>query len=174
MNFKWHPDERPPFIDPHSKAKLDVLRSYLRAYFDRLNVYPGREEFKIDLIDGFAGGGTFLDDDEVVSGTPLIMLEECEAATERLNANRTKPLRFDCKCYFIEKRAAHTDHLRLVLKERGYALNDGRIVVRNSLFEKEVENILAEIKRRQPLAGRAIFLLDQTGFSQVELNPINS
>ena len=58
-DFKWHPDEPPPLIEEHSKAKLDVLRSYLRAYFDRLNVNPARDEFKLDLIDGFAGGGTF-------------------------------------------------------------------------------------------------------------------
>ena len=169
MNFNWHPDERPPIIDPHSKAKLDVLRSYLRAYFDRLNVNPSREEFKIDLVDGFAGGGTFSDDEKLVSGTPLIMLEESKAAMDRLNEGRTKPLRFDYKCYFIEKEATHADHLRKVLRERSYALDDGKIVVRNSLFEDEVEDILTAIKHRQPRAGRAIFLLDQTGFSQVEL-----
>ena len=169
MNFNWHPKDPPPCIDEHSKAKLEVLRSYLRAYFDRLNVNPSREEFRIDLVDGFAGGGTFLDGEKIVSGTPLIMLEESKAAMERLNENRTKPLCFDCKCYFIEKEAAHAAHLQRVLKEREYVLDDGRIVVRNSLFEDEVEDILAEVKHRQPRAGRAIFLLDQTGFSQVEL-----
>ncbi len=169
MNFNWHPKDPPPCIDEHSKAKLEVLRSYLRAYFDRLNVNPSREEFRIDLVDGFAGGGTFLDGEKIVSGTPLIMLEESKAAMERLNENRTKPLRFDCKCYFIEKEAAHAAHLQRVLKEREYVLDDGRIVVRNSLFEDEVEDILAKVKHRQPRAGRAIFLLDQTGFSQVEL-----
>ena len=71
MSFKWHPDEPPPHIEAHSKAKLTVLRSYLRAYFDRLNVNPQREEFKLDLIDGFAGGGTFLEGDAVLSGTPV-------------------------------------------------------------------------------------------------------
>ena len=170
MNFKWHPDERPPLVEPHSKAKLDVLRSYLRAYFDRLNINPNREEFKLDLVDGFAGGGTFLDGNTIVSGTPLIMLEESKAAIERLNRNRTKPLRFDCRCYFVDKEAAHTDHLRKVLSERGYVANDDEIVVRNSLFEEEVDEILTGIRRRQPRAGRAIFLLDQTGFSQVELS----
>lgn len=70
MSFKWHPDEAPPNIEPHSKAKLDVLRSYLRAYFDRLNVNPNREQFKLDLIDGFAGGGTFLDEGAIRAGTP--------------------------------------------------------------------------------------------------------
>ena len=169
MPFSWHPDEPPPSIEAHSKAKLDVLRRYLRAYFDRLNVNPQREEFKLDLVDGFAGGGTFLDGDEMVSGTPLIMLEESEAARDRLNRGRTKPLHFDCKCYFVDVETAHTDHLRKVLVERGYEVDDSRIVVRNGSFEEEVEDVLKEIRQRQPRAGRAIFLLDQTGFSQVEL-----
>ena len=51
MSFNWHPNEAPPRIKAHSKAKLNVLRSYLRAYFDRLNVNPQREGFKLDLID---------------------------------------------------------------------------------------------------------------------------
>ena len=42
MSFKWHPDEAPPPVEVHSKAKL--------------NVKPQHEEFKLDLIDGFAGG----------------------------------------------------------------------------------------------------------------------
>ena len=109
MSFRWHPDEPPPLIEEHSKAKLTVLRSYLRAYFDRLNVNPQREEFKLDLVDGFVGGGTFRDGDEDLSGSPLIMLEESAAAIERLNRNRTKPLRFDCKYYFVDVETAHTD-----------------------------------------------------------------
>lgn len=86
MRFQWHPDHPPPPVEEHSKAKLNVLRSYLRAYFDRLrlNVNPHREVFKLDLVNGFAGGGTFQDGDEIVSGTPLIMLEEAEAASAAL------------------------------------------------------------------------------------------
>lgn len=169
MQFKWHPDESPPPIEEHSKAKLAVLRSYLSAYFDRLGVNFARDEFKLDLVDGFAGGGTFRDGVEIVSGTPLIMLEESEAAKERLNQNRAKPLRFDCRYYFVDREAAHTDHLKKVLIERGYQVNDNEIVIRNSLFQDVAEDIIAEIHRRQPRAGRAIFLLDQTGFSQVDL-----
>ena len=59
MDFKWHPDEPPPPIEEHTKAKLTVLRRYLHAYFDRLNVNRSREEFKLDLIDGFSGEGRF-------------------------------------------------------------------------------------------------------------------
>ena len=169
MPFKWHPNERPPLIEEHSKAKLTVLRSYLRAYFDRLNVNPQREEFKLDLVDGFVGGGTFRDSDEDLSGSPLIMLEESAKAIKRLNRNRTKHLRFDCKYYFVDVETAHTDHLRKVLAERGHGIHDDKIVIRTGQFKEELSGILKEIRQRQPRAGRAIFLLDQTGFSQVEL-----
>ena len=169
MSFRWHPDEAPPPIETHSKAKLEVLRSYLRAYLDRLNVNPHREEFKLDLVDGFAGGGTFLDDGNTLSGTPLIMLEESERARERLNQARDNPLRFDCKYYFVDKESAHLDHLRKVLDERGHRVDGKTIVVSNARFEEAVDGIIAEIRHRQPRAGRSIFLLDQTGFSQVAL-----
>ena len=82
MQFRWHPDEPPPQIEAHSKAKLAVLRGYLRAYFDRLNVNPVRESFKLDLVDGFAGGGVFQDGDSVLPGTPLIMIELLAPPTE--------------------------------------------------------------------------------------------
>ncbi len=171
-DFKWHPDEPPPSIEEHSKAKLDVLRSYLRAYFDRLSINPSRDQFKLDLIDGFAGGGTFLDGDTIVSGTPLIMLEESEAAIERLNQSRTKTLHFDFKYYFVDIEAAHTNHLQKVLDERGYQVDSESLVVRNSRFEDTLNDIIAEIRRRQPRAGRSLFLLDQCGFSQVEISLI--
>ena len=134
MPFKWHLDDPPPRIEPHSKAKLRVLQRYLRAYFDRLNVNPNREQFKLDLIDGFAGGGTFLDGDAHLSGTPLIMLEEAAAASERLNRNRNKPLQIDCKFYFVDKEVAHIDHLRKILRERGHEVDEERIIVRTGFF----------------------------------------
>ncbi|MCY4166642.1 MAG: three-Cys-motif partner protein TcmP [Gammaproteobacteria bacterium] len=169
MRFKWHPDEDPPEIESHSKAKLDVLRSYLRAYFDRLNVNPNREEFKLDLVDGFAGGGTFLSNGETISGTPLIMLEESKSASQRLNQGRARHLKFNCKHYFVDAEQAHTDHLRKVLTDRGYPPDDEKIVLRASRFENEVGSVIKGIQSRQQRAGRAIFLLDQTGFSKVGL-----
>ena len=169
MPFNWHPNDPPPKLEEHTKAKLDVLRRYLRAYFDRLNVNPAHDQFKLDLVDGFAGGGTYRDGDRIVSGTPLIMLEESEAAQDRLNQNRTKPLQCDFKMHFVDVNPDHTKHLRRVLAERGYRVDDEKIVVHNTGFEDVADVIIADVLRRQPRSGRAIFLLDQTGFSQVEL-----
>ena len=174
MPFKWHPNDPPPQIEEHSKAKLDVLRRYLRAYFDTLGINPVRDEFRLDLVDGFAGGGTFLDDDgSTVLGTPLIMLEETRAAEERLNQERIKQLRFDCKMHFVDVERDHTNHLRRALDERGYLVDGQEIVVHTSPFEDVADQIIAEIQRRQPRAGRSIFLLDQTGFAQVQLSLVS-
>ena len=169
QSFRWAPGDPPPLIEQHSKAKLTVLRSYLRAYFDRLAVNPSREEFRLDLIDGFAGGGTFTDGRETLSGTPLIMIEEAEAAQRRLNRGRSKPLRFDFRYYFTDANSLHVRCLRAALEERGWA-DEERVIIRNRRFEDEADSIIAEVKRRQPRAGRAIFVLDQTGFAQVRLN----
>lgn len=79
-SFEWHPDSPPPEIETHSKAKLKVLRSNLRAYFDKLTVHPSQAEFKLDLVDGFAGGGLFRDRGNTISGTLFIMLEEARDA----------------------------------------------------------------------------------------------
>jgi len=168
MQFKWHLEEPPPLLEDHSKAKLAVLRKYLRAYFDRLNVNPSRDEFRITLVDGFAGGGAYRDGNSIVPGTPLIMLEESIAAKNRWNQNRAKPLRFDCKYYFVDVETAHTDPLKKALDERDHKVDNEKIVVLNKKFEDVVDGIIDEIHRRQPRAGRSIFLLDQTGFSRVE------
>lgn len=170
MDFKWHPDERPPEIESSSKAKLDVLRMYLSAYIDRLNVGLPRDEFKLDLVDGFAGGGAFKDGEEIILGTPLIMLDEVANAEQRINANRKKPVSFDCRYYFVDKNPAHADHLRKVLDERGYRVTGGNISVYTDRFENVSNGIISEIARRQPFSGRAIFLLDQTGYSQVDFD----
>jgi len=168
-SFQWHPDGLPR-IEPHSKAKLEVLRAYLRQYFDRLAVSRRREELKLDLVDGFAGGGTFQDGDKVLSGSPLVILEEAEAARRRLNEGRDKKLRINCKFYFIDKEKSHTDHLRQVLKERDHEVDEKVITVQTGLFEDNLEGVIRSIRERQPRAGRAIFLLDQTGFSCVKLD----
>ena len=169
MTFSWRLNDPLPELEEHTKAKLDVLRRYLRAYFDRLAANPARDEFRLDLIDGFAGGGTYQYGDSVESGTPLIMLEEYKSAQDRLNQGRSKPLRFNCKFHFVDVRPDHTNHLRQVLADRGYRVDNKEIVVHDSPFEDVAEDIIADVLSRQPRAGRAIFLLDQKGFSQVEL-----
>ena len=174
MPFNWHPDEALPSIESHSKAKLRVLRSYLRAYFDRLGNIYSRDQFKLDLVDGFSGGGTFQDGSETISGTPLIMLEEAQEAKQRLSHGRKKPIDFDLKFYFVDAKAHHITHLRKAMADRGYSPDDESCVLRTGKFEDNLNSILKEIKKRQPRAGRSLFLLDQFGYSQVALRIVKN
>ena len=175
MQFHWRIDREPPLIEGHSKAKLTVLRQYLIAYFDRLNSNPHREQFKLSLVDGFCGGGEFLDANEVVPGSPIIMLDESEKARVRLQLNRSRMNKFnlDCKYYFVDAKKSNTDYLREVLRkfrlEHKCEVDENMVVIKNDKFENVVEDIVRDIKDRQPKTGRAIFLLDQTGFAQVHL-----
>ena len=98
------------------------------------------------------------------------MLEEVAKAEKRVNEQRKKPVRFDCKYYFVDKNQAHTDHLRKVLDEHEYRVTGGDISVYTNRFENVSDGIISEIARRQPFSGRAIFLLDQTGYSQVDFD----
>ena len=172
VEFKWHVNERPPKIEPHSKAKLSVLRGYLRAYFDRLGgTVHQRDQFKLDLIDGFCGGGVYRDGDGLLEGSPLVMLEESRDAKERLAQGRTKPLAFDFKHYFIDREQAHADYLNQELVNRGYLRSDD-VSMHVGEFEQLAPAIIESIKRRQPRAGRSIFLLDQCGYADVSLGLI--
>ena len=172
MSFVWVPGSPPPLIEEHSLAKLAVLRSYVSDYIDRLCNGSPRDIFKLDLVDGFSGGGCFLQDGKEISGTPLIMLEEAEAAHVRLNERRVKPLKFDLKFHFGDVALDHAMYLSKLLEERQFDIPEHEVRVYNKAFEDAVLEIIADIKRRQPRAGRALFLLDQKGFSQVELGLI--
>ena len=168
LSFVWVPGSPPPEIEEHSLAKLSVLRGYVPSYIHRLCDGSPRDEFKLDLVDGFSGGGRFLHQGQEVSGTPLIMLEEAEAAYARLNERRVKPLQFDLKFHFADVESDHTKYLSGVLTEREFCISQHQVKVYNRAFEDVAGEIIADIKRRQPRAGRALFLLDQKGFSQVQ------
>ena len=169
MSFVWVPGSRPPQIEEHSSAKLAVLRNYVSDYIDRLCDGFPRDVFKLDLVDGFSGGGLFLDGGVEISGTPLIMLEEAEAAHARLNEKRVKPLHFDLKFHFVDVARDHTRYLSEIVEERGINVPGCEVTVCNGAFADLVDTIIADIKQRQPVAGRALFLLDQKGFSRVDL-----
>lgn len=169
-SFEWSPGSSPPPIEEHSLAKLSVFRDYLSSYIERLCVGSPRDEFKLDLVDGFCGGGLFAGPDGDVSGTPLIMLEEAQSAYARLNTRRLKPLNFDLKFHFNDVNPDHVQYLHGVLAERCFYIPDHQVCLYPpSHFRDVVENIISEIGARQPRSGRSLFLLDQTGFNQVDL-----
>ena len=79
-------------------------------------------------------------------------------------------MHFNCKYHFVDVEKDHTDRLRKVLNERGYVVDNEKIVIHNNPFEDVADKIIADIQVRRPRSGRAIFLLDQTGYTHVALS----
>ncbi len=171
------PNGEPPIIKPHSLAKQDVLRSYLQAYFRTLTFSPGQETLKLTLVDGFAGWGryTSLMNGDIVTGSPLIMLESTEKASAAINANRAKPLSFDVDYYFVEKDINAYTFLNSQLTNSDYGRMIGsKVQMLHSPFEKVAPGIIKNVQQKTPRSGRSIFLLDQYGYKDVDTKLINT
>lgn len=170
-HHEWQTGKPPPLIRPHSLAKHRVLKAYLERYVSVLTANPRQERFRLTLIDGFAGGGRYLDSRtrEERLGSPLLMLEAMERAAEDAQKIRKKPFHLDVQYIFIEKDREALEYLRKVLSESDYALvARERVELVHGEFTAQVPTITEFVKKRGR-AGRAIFVLDQFGYSAVPL-----
>lgn len=164
----------PEAIAQHSIAKHRILRTYLAEYFKVL-MAGRRDEFKLTLVDGFAGGGLYHHEDtkETVRGSPLILLDVAREAEYLINRERSHPVRFDLSYFFIEAKKDAHQHLLKVLREDGHGSRLGQdIFVKQADFLDEAKSIIEFIKKKSPRNGRSIFALDQFGYNAVPTSVI--
>ena len=170
-HYNWDPKGPPPKIKQHSIAKHKILRSYLVKYIETLLSSGQRQDtFKLTLVDGFSGGGIYAHETtgELHQGSPLIMLQAVKEAEATINCKRTYPVKFLVHYFFIEEDTAAHECLLAQLKLNGYGKQLGEtIFVFKSAFVEQSAQIQEFILRKSQRAARAIFLLDQYGFSKV-------
>lgn len=169
----------PDLIQQHSIAKHNILQAYLSAYFQTLASSPARDELRLTLVDGFAGGGLYIHQNtrEPVKGSPFIFLNAVKEASFRINESqkRKKPLKFDISYFFVEKDHHAFLHLNKVLIEDGYKpLIGNSIHLLRAEFQEEAAKIIQFIKNKSPRKGRSIFALDQYGYKDVPTGLIRS
>lgn len=168
-SFNWS-TKSPPIIGDHSRTKLTVYSEYIRRYIlERVSLQMDR--FSINIVDGFCGGGHFLNatgDD--VAGSPLIILEAVEAARKEIAIDRRKPLTINLRLYCFDADHNAIDKLRSALIACGYGAElDRTIFLERAVFSQRVRRLVAELERRP---GRTIFLLDQLGYGQVSFDAL--
>lgn len=171
--YNW--EDGPAIIEQHSIAKHDVLRAYLVEYFRTFAQIQRRDEIKLTIIDGFAGGGvyTHADTNHLIFGSPHICIEAAIEAEIEINANRTKKIRFDLENIFIEPEPKAYSSLRSSLKHSPHEKNlDKTIFTINAKFEDSLDYLIQRVLQRTPRVGRAIFILDQFGYSDVPIPTI--
>lgn len=167
--YRWN-GQTPAIIKQHSVAKHEVLREYLVAYLQTLVTSPAQEAISVTMVDGFAGGGLYKHEDsgQLVLGSPFVFLEAAKEAEALLTLERKKPLRFNLDYFFVEKQRDAHAFLLHNLAERGYQARVGQdINVLHGTFEAHYPQIVSFIRRKNPLKGRSIFLLDQYGYKDV-------
>lgn len=168
-HYDWA--DGPAELDAHSLTKHEVLVGYLCRYFEvrTLNA-RGREVFKITLVDGFCGGGLYTVRETGVEalGSPLRMLDAVAEAKFKINVGRTKPLDLDVQFIFIDKDERAIAHLAKVLRARGYGEAIGRSIhLIHQEFAVACAAVMKFVKKHTPLAGKALFFLDQYGYKDV-------
>lgn len=154
--------------------KHDLIREYLREYFRILTNVPKRTQLRLTLFDGFAGGGSFTDDKGgVVEGTPLILGNEVARAHTLTSASRD--IDFEIDFWINELDAQNFESLKYQIENSGfYQYFPGRIHLRNLDYSFALAEALQNMERIKGTTGRSIFLFDQTGFSQVNLEHIRT
>lgn len=167
--YLWIPGDPPPLIAKHSQAKHDVLRDYIAKYVEVLTADPRQEELRLTLIDGFAGGGIYIEEssNSEVLGSPLLMIESIRDAEAIAQTRRHKPFRIDAQFVFVERDKATADYLKGTLRSRSYSHLIGQTIqVLHGTFADHFNDILSVIQRRGR-THRALFLLDQYGYKDV-------
>lgn len=172
--YSWQVGASPPPLDDHSAAKHAVLRQYAATYVEVLTANPRREVLKLTIVDGFAGGGQYIRGGIIVPGSPLIALDELAAVEARVNAQRTKPIRIDSEFILVDRKKSNIEFLTATVKASPHApLIGNRVNIIHDRFENALPGVIAHIKSRGR-ADRAIFFLDQYGYSDVSLQTIRT
>ncbi len=171
-HYGWEIGKEIPIIQQHSIAKHEILRAYLIAYIKKLTLHPSQEVFKLTIVDGFSGGGVYRHevDKKETLGSPFVILEAIKEAEFHLQQTRVKPIKLDVDYIFIEKDKKTASFLELEIKRRNYGgLIGENIFILNKTFDSQADSIIESVKKKTPQATRALFLLDQYGYSDVPI-----
>ncbi|WHP06346.1 three-Cys-motif partner protein TcmP [Acinetobacter corruptisaponis] len=110
--YDWE-NNNTPKIDPHSLIKHKILKEYIDAYIPILLSNANIPKLTINLVDGFCGGGTYLDaNDKIVDGSPIHLIETINEARIKININREKIREINAHYFFSDKNINAINNLK--------------------------------------------------------------
>ncbi|MGE6919331.1 three-Cys-motif partner protein TcmP [Achromobacter kerstersii] len=166
----WQAGATPPPLDAHSRIKHLVIKDYLSRYIQVLMTNPLRPRLPLTLVDGFAGGGIYRNEEGGdAPGSPLLLLQTVSNSESNLNSGRhTTQRQIDATYHFVEPSTPNFHCLNHTLREAGYGAAIGnRVHLHHTEFEAVADHIIGSIAARS--GERALFLLDQYNYSDVDL-----
>lgn len=155
-------------IEDHSISKHKALYEYLIRFVQALSPSPLQEKIYLDIVDGFAGGGTYKTiDGKDHPGSPIQILRALEYAEiicneKRKDIKKVKNFKVLGDKYFIDNSPAAINGLKNELAFQGYGNRINKdISIIHSKFEDTLPKLLETFARRR---RKVIFLLDQYGY----------
>ena len=168
--YEWVIGEEFPQIDEHSIVKLEILERYIEIYLRYLSNNPFQSNLKLNIIDGFSGGGIYKGN---ILGSPLRIKQTIENTKKIIKFEREQsncmPMSFDIDYRFIEKKKNTFDFLEYLLKEYGLYCNKTKCILGE--FTTYLDAIISETKEKTR-SGRSIFILDQYGYADAPIKSI--
>lgn len=169
--YKWKIGEKLPILDQHSATKHKIIESYIHKYLLTLMSNATIPKFHLTLVDGFAGGGGYLNEleTETVDGSPLLMLRAVREARALLNIKRDTPRIIDIDYIFNDNDKNTLDHLKYWIEcAKQQKKIDECDFSKINLYQEDFSNLLPHIVRRikdNKQGERAIFVLDQYSYT---------
>ena len=174
---KWSSDcSTYPDIEPHTKEKHYILKSYLKDWIVTLCANHPRNTSTLTIIDGFCGGGFYRDVDFKNSrgaGSPPRILDTIEEALTEIREKRSKPnFQLDIKVFFVDSNYEHTECLKKYLKfDLSKQYKNFNYEVINEEFSIFLNRSLPELKKRK---GSTFFCIDPFGYTQYSMDDIRA
>jgi len=138
-------------IEPHTEAKLEILRKYLNAWIPILSTFNGR----ILYIDGFSGPGEYKGGKE---GSPLVAIKAFK--------EQRKPIKNEVKMIFIEERKDRCDYLNSKIQQIEIPKNL-IINIHCEKFENVLNGILEILEKNRVYLAPCFIFIDPFGFSDI-------
>jgi three-Cys-motif partner protein len=149
------PQETVWAIDPHTKAKHEILKRYLEAWFPIL----GSRHQRVIYVDGFSGPGRYTGGEP---GSPLIALQ---VAVEH-KAKHKNLLQGEVVFLFVDERKDRVEHLKSELARVPLPKNF-KVGAEEGRFDELLLGLLRRLKEDKKSLAPSFVFIDPFGFSGV-------
>jgi three-Cys-motif partner protein len=171
-SIRWSSNGRIiPQLEPHTKAKHQLLEEYIKNWIIILCANHGWKETTVTLVDGFCGGGIYRDDNNHLwEGSPIRMIKMIEEGHRIVQEERSKPYhKLNVKFIFIEKEKEHIECLRKQIIEHGFGqyLESGQCILICKEFISAVDDCINFAKK-----GHSFFFLDPFGIDDIDMDSV--
>ena len=143
-------------LDPHTRAKHEILRRYLAAWFPILGTYNSR----IVYIDGFSGPGRYKYGEP---GSPTIALD--------VALNHCRATRGEIVFWFIEERDDRLAHLKQELAAIRVPAHF-KVTAESGRFDEKFGKVLCSIEADKNALAPTFAFIDPFGFSGIPFSLI--